>query len=166
MSRNRDDLERDMIRAAGDLVDEKGYAAFVDVLVRIEALAKADYENWRFGRVPCLERAVRMNLAKINRLMKAFRTWARGAKLRPSHTAYRKWGKGAKHPLRFTKSGVPVLEEAWSTHYALTPAKSVPRGGADQKPVVDPSFGSEGLPIPPLVDALDDNADGFDDLPF
>lgn len=34
----------------------RGYAAPVDVLMDISVLSKADYENWRRGKVPYLEK--------------------------------------------------------------------------------------------------------------
>ena len=40
----------------------RGYAAPVDVLMDIGVLSKQDYENWRFGKVPYLERVCKINL--------------------------------------------------------------------------------------------------------
>jgi hypothetical protein len=35
----------------------------------------------------------------------------------PRQTVYRQWGKGKKRILRFSKSGDPNLEKAYSRHY-------------------------------------------------
>jgi hypothetical protein len=40
-----------------------------------------------------------------------------GLNLVPSSTAYMRWGKGPKQRLRFTKTGDPRLEEAYSRHF-------------------------------------------------
>jgi hypothetical protein len=45
---------------------EKGYICFVDVLIQMDKLSKEDYEAWRFRKVPCLERVIRVNLLRIN----------------------------------------------------------------------------------------------------
>lgn len=37
--------------------------------------------------------------------------------LKPSETVYKKWGKGNKIFLRFSKTGSPKIEEAYSTHF-------------------------------------------------
>ena len=40
----------------------RGYATVVDVLMDIGVLDKAKYEDWRFGRIPYLERVCTINL--------------------------------------------------------------------------------------------------------
>jgi hypothetical protein len=41
--------------------------------------------------------------------------------LKPSNTVYHKWGKGGKRILlRFSKTGAPALEAAYSRHYVAT----------------------------------------------
>ena len=45
---------------------------------------------------------------------------ARAIGLKPSHTLYHKWGRGKRITLRFSKSGVPGLEAAYSRHYVAT----------------------------------------------
>ncbi len=80
-------------------------------------LTKEDYEAWRFGRIPYLERVVRCNLSKTNRILRILRLYAEDRGLRPSHTVYKKWGKGQKIRLRFSKSGNPAIEALYSTHY-------------------------------------------------
>jgi ribosomal protein L35 len=38
-------------------------------------------------------------------------------KLEKSWTAYKKYGKGVKHQLKFSKSGIKSIEDAYATHY-------------------------------------------------
>jgi len=117
MSVNRDDLIIQMQEASAIVLEEKGYVSFVDVLMRMEKLTKADYDAWRFGRTPCLESVITVNLTKINHLFRAFQQHARAGGLRPSKTAYLSWGKGPKRQLRFSKSGAPIIEDAYAAHF-------------------------------------------------
>ncbi len=117
MSLNRDDLVRQMREASAALLEEKGYISFVDVLMRMEKLTKADYDAWRFGRTSCLESVIAVNLAKISHLLRAFQQHARAGGLRSSKTAYLTWGKGPKRQLRFSKSGAPNIEDAYAAHF-------------------------------------------------
>ena len=100
------------------LLKTKGYIAPVDLLMGIDILSKKDYENWRFGRVPYLEKVCGVNLHKLSLIMREFRSFARKNNLRPSWTAYMRWGlKGRKIPLRFSKFGNPEIGKAYSTHF-------------------------------------------------
>jgi hypothetical protein len=114
---NRAELVSSMNQASSELLREKGFISFVDVLIRMGKLTKEDQESWRMRRIPFLERAVRINLSQINHLLRTLRQNALKGHLRPSKTAYVSWGKGPKQPLRFSKSGNPAIEEAWATHF-------------------------------------------------
>ena len=50
-----------MNEVSTELLRENGYISFVDVLLRMGKLAKEDYEAWRLGTIPYLERAIRLN---------------------------------------------------------------------------------------------------------
>ncbi len=80
-------------------------------------LTQEDYECWRFGRIPSLERVIKINLAQVNTLLRAFHENAKHGGLRASRTAYLSWGKGAKRRLRFTQSGDQNIEAAYATHF-------------------------------------------------
>ncbi len=117
MSANRADLAGHLREAATTLLEENGYISFVDVLLRMGRLTEEDHDAWRFGKTPCLENVITLNLAKIGLLLRSFQQYARSHDLRPSKTAYLSWGKGPKRQLRFSKSGTPALEDAYATHY-------------------------------------------------
>ena len=70
MARNRQDLVRALSAVTSELLKEKGYICFVDVLMKLDYLSKSDYEHWRFQRVSPLERVLRVNLSRINFIMK------------------------------------------------------------------------------------------------
>jgi hypothetical protein len=117
MSANRNDLISQMNTASSELLREKGYISFVDLLLRMGKLTQQDYEAWRNRKVPYLEKVITINLSKICMLLRALHTNSDNGGLRPSHTAYLSWGKGKKVPLRFSKSGDPNLERVWATHF-------------------------------------------------
>ena len=117
MSLNRNDLIKQMNEASEKVLREKGYICFVDILIRIGKLTTADYEAWRSRKVPYLERVIKVNLMKLNHMLKTLRQNAKKGGLLVSKAAYMSYGKGPRTPLRFSKSGDPNIEEAYSTHF-------------------------------------------------
>ncbi len=99
------------------LIRDKGVASPAEVLIAVSVLSKADYENWRFGRVDYLERVCKVNLRKLSVINREIRAYATRNSLKPSWTDYRKWGKGENIRLRFSKSGDSNIERMYATHY-------------------------------------------------
>ena len=123
-----------IVRAATVLLQRGKVVAPVDVLVEMGLLTRKQLEDWRMGRLPYLERVIAGNLTRLSRLLRILRLHAHDLKLVPSVTAYMRWGKGPKQRLRFTKSGEPKIEEAYSRHF-VWPGKGpfhppAPRGTA------------------------------------
>jgi hypothetical protein len=116
VARNRRDVERALSPITSELF-EKGYLCFVDIFMRLGSLSQTDDENWRMKRVPYLERVLRLNLSTINFVMKTVRRNSLNGYLKPSMTVYKSWGKGKKILLPFSKSGDPILETAYATHF-------------------------------------------------
>lgn len=114
---NRQQIVKKLSKITSALLIEKGYISFVDVLIRMGYISNEDYENWRFKRVPFLEKAINVNISKINFILRTVQKNCRNSQLKPSKTAYKSWGKGPKKVLRFSKSGDDSLEEAYSTHF-------------------------------------------------
>ena len=102
---------------------QRGFAAPVDVLMDLGVLTKDKYEDWRFGRVPCLEQVCNVNLHKLSFIMGQIRSYADKCGYKPSFTCYKRWGMKKRSgirqnvPLRFSKSGAPEMERAYATHY-------------------------------------------------
>ena len=69
---------------------ERGFATPVDVLMDIGVLKKADYESWRNGRVPYLERVCGINLSKLSTILHEMRVYAGKHSLKPSFCFYSK----------------------------------------------------------------------------
>jgi len=67
---NRRDLQKKVNVVTGELLREKGHIAFVNVLVKLGYLGQNDHEAWRMRRIPFLEKAIRIDLGKINFIMK------------------------------------------------------------------------------------------------
>ena len=103
----------------------RGYTAPVDVLMDIGVLPKQKYEDWRFGRMSCLEAVCTVNLRKLSFIMHQMRVYAKNTDLKPSFCCYRQWavkkkgGQGHKPvvPLRFSKSGDAEIEKGYATHF-------------------------------------------------
>jgi hypothetical protein len=120
---NRQQLQTKLSVITSKLLREKGYIAFVDVFMALGYLAREDYEDWRMKRVPCLERVIKVNLDKINFIMKTVRKNCRNGNCRESWTGYKSWGKGKKLMLRFSRSGEEAIERTYATHF-LMPEKT------------------------------------------
>ncbi len=98
---------------------QRGYASTVDVLMDIGVLERKNYEAWRAGRIPYLEKVCTMNLNKLSNVLHQMRVFGRQAGLKPSYTAYRHKGKA----LRFSKFGRPEVEQAYATHWVADPSR-------------------------------------------
>ena len=107
-------------RAVEALLARGTVVAPVDVLVSIDFLTADQLRAWRRGQVPYLERVINCNLTRLSRLLRILRFIAHDLNLKPSSTVYLRRGKGGRLPLRFTKSGDPKLEHAYSTHFVWT----------------------------------------------
>jgi hypothetical protein len=114
----KDKYYKSVTRAVHELLQEKPFVAPVDLFMQMGKLSKEDYENWRFRRIPHLEKVLNCNLSKANRILRILKYHAKAIGLKPAHTVYRKWGKGKKRiTLRFSKFGEPNVELSYSTHY-------------------------------------------------
>ena len=89
----------------------------VDVFIEMGNLSKKNYDIWRQGKVPYLERVIEGNLSKINRILRIIGFHAHDLDMVSSVMHDRQWGKGKNRPLRFSKWGDKNIEAAYSTHY-------------------------------------------------
>ena len=116
-------IEQRLYRLATEIMKEKGYISPVDLLVKMERLTPKQVEDWRFKRIPYLERVTVGNLTKLNHTLKTLKSFAKEQNLKPSNTTYKSWGKSSKRLLRFSKTGNPYMEELYSTHYVRSKSK-------------------------------------------
>lgn len=110
-------LEQRVVRVAEVALAERKYATAIDVFLGLGWLTPSRFEDWRKGRVNCLERVVQANLSKLSTAMRFFRRWALRRGLKPSETAYLARTRGRRRPLRFSVSGKPEIERAYRTHW-------------------------------------------------
>jgi hypothetical protein len=80
-------------------------------------LSEKDYQDWRFGKIPYLEKACQANLHKLSAVNKYIRKYSPEWNLEKSWTAYDKWGKGPKKRLIFSKSRDYQIESLYATHF-------------------------------------------------
>ena len=109
-----------VVRAVAAILARSDVVAPVDVLLEMGCLDKRDLEAWRHGRVAFLEKVLAGNLSKASRVLRLLALQANDLEMRPSHTAYHQWGKGIHRQLRFSKSGKPIIESAYSRHFLWT----------------------------------------------
>jgi hypothetical protein len=112
-----DPLHPRIVRAVDALLARGKVVAPVDVLVSMDLLTADRLQAWRRGELPYLERVIDCNLPRLSRLLRILRFIAHDLNLQPSPTVYLRQGKGGRLPLRFSKSGDPKLEQAYSTHF-------------------------------------------------
>ena len=106
-----------VVQAVAKVLVRSDVVAPVEVLIEMGNLTQKNFEAWRRGQVPHLERVLAGNLSKANRILRIISFHAHALNMRPSRTVYQQWGKGKKRILRFSKSGNEGIENAYSTHY-------------------------------------------------
>jgi hypothetical protein len=109
-------LERRVVRAAEAALTERRFVSPIDVLVGLGWLPPARLDEWRQGRVDYLERVMTVNPSKLSTVMRVLRRWAHGHNLVASETAYVARTRD-RRSLRFSKSGDPGIERAYTTHW-------------------------------------------------
>ena len=118
-----DKYYRGIVRAVEALLSRGEVVAPVDVFIEMHLLTREALNDWRRGRVPCLERVIHCNLSAAGRILRILRMHVHDLRLQPSVTVYHRHGKGPKTRLRFSKSGEPPLEEAYSRHFVRLRSK-------------------------------------------
>ena len=71
-------------RVVANLLVKGNVVTPIDVLVGMGLLKPEHLNDWRFGRVPCLEGVVIANLARLSRLLRILGYYARDLNLKPS----------------------------------------------------------------------------------
>ena len=122
-----------IVRAVDEILTQGKAVAPVDVFVRMSLLSPENLQNWRFGRIAYLEKAIHCNLEKASRILRILQRHAQDRNLKASRTVYQKWGKGQKTRLRFTKTRDRNIEEAYSTHFVRSRAKAIGEAVEDPK---------------------------------
>lgn len=104
-----------IVGAVAKMLARQRFVSPVEVLVELKLLMPDDLQRWKRGQVPYLERVIRCNLSRAGRILRVLRFHAHDLNLKPSHTCYHH----RKHPLRFSKSGEHLIEEAYARHFVV-----------------------------------------------
>jgi hypothetical protein len=121
MAKNRGELETRVVRAAEAALGRQQYVSAIDVLCGMGLLQPPHVDQWRKGRLDCLEQMIQGNPDKISFSIQTFHQWAQQKSLKPSETPYMRETRAGTIPLQFTRSGNPEIETRYRTHY-LSPA--------------------------------------------
>lgn len=85
----RDDpLYPRIVRAVAVLLARHPVVAPVELMVEMGVLERKQLEEWRLGRIPYLERAIKGSLPRLSRLLRVLRFHAHDLNLVPSVTVY------------------------------------------------------------------------------
>jgi hypothetical protein len=103
----RDPLHGHIAYAVEDILRRGKVVMPVDVLAGMGLLTHEHLEDWRFGRVPYLERLINCNLVRLGRLLRILRFHAHDLNLKPSLTAYMRWGERTKATPGVHQDGKP-----------------------------------------------------------
>ncbi len=106
-----------VVRAVGKILARADVVAPTEILIEMGNLSQKNYEAWRKGKVPFLERVFEGNLSKANRILRIIGFHVHDLNMVPKINHYHQWCKGKKRALQFSKSGDKKLEEAYSRHY-------------------------------------------------
>lgn len=113
---NDKDLERKIKEEMDREIADHGYAAPSDLLMALGYLDKGGYREWKEGKVPYLEKVMKLGPQKTLRLLAVMSAHAKKEGYKPSRTAYVRNGAPTV-PLRFSRTGNEVIEGQFSTHY-------------------------------------------------
>lgn len=117
---NRTELKNRIKGISNQLITEKGFICSIDILYELDILSKAQIKDWRFGKIPYLEKVCNKNLGTLTFINRTIKEIAKEKNLKPSWTAYNKFGKGIKSRLTFSKTKDENIETAYATHYIDT----------------------------------------------
>ncbi len=106
-----------VVRAVGKLLARADVVAPTDILIEMGNLSKKNYEAWRKGQVPYLERVSGGSLSKANRILRIIGFHVHDLNMVSRQTVYHQWEKGKNRILRFSQSADPNIEKAYSRHY-------------------------------------------------
>jgi hypothetical protein len=116
MTKHGSTLEQRVVRAAESVLEQHRFVSPVDVLLGLGWLAPSHVDQWRQGRIECLEGAMGTKTSRIAAAMALLEAWAAERGLEPSETAYVARTRD-RRPLRFSQSGDAASERAYHTHW-------------------------------------------------
>jgi hypothetical protein len=143
MVKNRGELEARVVRAAEAALGRQQRVSAIDVLCGMGLLQHTHVDQWRKGRIDCLEQMIQGNPDKISFSIQTFHHWAEQKSLNPSETPYLRETRAGAMPLQFTRSADPEIETPYRTHYLSPPMPERKQQQLQEK--VKPGCGTCGV---------------------
>jgi hypothetical protein len=112
-------------QAAERVLDAKGYASPIKLLVQMQLLPQSSVRFWEKGGCPSLEPHFQGSPQKLAQTFSLFQAWAREKGLKPIQASLNGSARDPSHELRVTSDGDLELEAFFRTYYAAaeTPQK-------------------------------------------
>ncbi len=114
-------------RAVATVLQRDGHLTYPALLCELGVLTKNDFEAWRAGRVPYLEKVIRTNLTRLGRIQTAVRRIATARNWKRTVT-------GPKPGWRYSKTGHPFVEEEYAAYYRPIHVRPAAKGRGDGVP--------------------------------
>ena len=105
--------------AMNAILSEADVVSPILVLQKMGLVTAKEIDDWRKGRIPFLEKVIKCNLSRSNRVLRLMRFHAHDLNMKPSITVY----KGNSKLLRFSKTGDTKIEEAYSMCFVMISKK-------------------------------------------
>jgi hypothetical protein len=121
-------LECRVVAAAEATMAREQSVSPLAVLAQLGWLPWGLVDDWRRGRVDCLERVAAVQPDRLAAVLEHLRRWATRERLEPSEVAYVAATRD-RRPLRFTADGDQAAERAWRTHWTRPDLSAAARNG-------------------------------------
>lgn len=101
-----------VVKAVALLLQDRNEITTVDILLKMGSLLPKEYENWKRGKIPYLERIFQGNLSKAGRILRIINFHMHDLNM----ITYEKPMKilNGKKFLQYSKSGIKKIEEVYS----------------------------------------------------
>ena len=119
-----------IVAGVKQLLASKGFVAPIDLFVILDLVDSVKVQKWRSGKIECFEKIVTCNLSKASQVMRVLKFHALEIGLKPSSSVY--LVKATRKPLKFSKSGNPLIEAEYATHFVGMSHKSKETGGGNE----------------------------------
>ena len=118
MSSNPQANLEDRVRtAAQTILEVQHYVSALYLFNRLGWLPQAHIQDWRRGRLPCLQQVLQVNPEKIVRAIHLLHEWAQELGLRSEEFPFLARTVRGRQELRFCAVDDPVVEKIFRTHY-------------------------------------------------
>jgi hypothetical protein len=109
-----------VVSAMTDELIQSDFVSPISVFQQMALLDKRDVELWKKGKIIYLEKVIKCNLSKANRILRLMRFHGHDLNMKPSIKIYKRKLKSTNIVLKFSKTGEPKIEEAYSRHFVKT----------------------------------------------